>query len=151
LGFGIVSSSNGEQALLEVEARRIDAVLLDINMPGIGGIETCRRIRKKAPLLPIPMLTVRARKKKNRMQEWLCPAPDTEGIRDIALLDEPSRQRNRTCGPSAEASFTNAFNLANFAPPAMNVTSPSFGVLRSVLPQGNGGNRTGQLESRLDF
>jgi two-component system KDP operon response regulator KdpE len=59
LGFGVVSSSNGEQALLEVGTRRFDAVLLDINMPGMGGIETCRRIRKKAPLLPILMLTVR--------------------------------------------------------------------------------------------
>jgi two-component system KDP operon response regulator KdpE len=59
LGFGVVSSSNGEQALLEVGTRRFDAVLLDVNMPGIGGIETCRRIRAKAPLLPILMLTVR--------------------------------------------------------------------------------------------
>jgi two-component system KDP operon response regulator KdpE len=59
LGFGVVSSPNGEQALLEVGARRFDAVLLDVNMPGIGGMETCRRMRKKAPLLPILMLTVR--------------------------------------------------------------------------------------------
>jgi two-component system, OmpR family, KDP operon response regulator KdpE len=59
LGFGVVSSANGEQALLEVGTRRFDAVLLDVNMPGMGGIETCRRIRKKAPLLPILMLSVR--------------------------------------------------------------------------------------------
>jgi two-component system, OmpR family, KDP operon response regulator KdpE len=59
LGFGVVASSNGEQALLEVQTRRFDAVLLDVNMPGIGGIETCRRMRTKDPLLPILMLTVR--------------------------------------------------------------------------------------------
>jgi two-component system KDP operon response regulator KdpE len=63
LGFGVVASSNGEQALLEVGTRRFDAVVLDVNMPGMGGIETCRRIRKKAPLLPILMLTVRDRER----------------------------------------------------------------------------------------
>jgi hypothetical protein len=51
-----------------------------------------------------------------------------------------------------EASFTNVINHANFAPPSLNFSNPaSFGVLTSVLPQGNGGNRTGQLALRLDF
>ncbi len=50
-----------------------------------------------------------------------------------------------------EATFTNVLNHTNFAPPAMNIASPSFGVLESALPQGSGGNRTGQLALRLDF
>jgi Carboxypeptidase regulatory-like domain len=50
-----------------------------------------------------------------------------------------------------EATFTNILNHTNFAPPAMNITSPSFGVLQSALPQGSGGNRTGQLALRVDF
>jgi len=50
-----------------------------------------------------------------------------------------------------EATFTNVLNHTNFAPPATNVTSPSFGVLQSALPQGSGGNRTGQLALRVDF
>jgi hypothetical protein len=51
-----------------------------------------------------------------------------------------------------EASFTNVLNHVNFAPPAMNVGNPSnFGVLQAALPQGNGGNRTGQVALRLDF
>ena len=59
LGFGVAESPNGEQALQAVEDYKFDALLLDINMPGLGGIATCRQIRKKAPHLQILMLTVR--------------------------------------------------------------------------------------------
>ncbi|HTX74999.1 MAG TPA: hypothetical protein VMD29_02250, partial [Terracidiphilus sp.] len=51
-----------------------------------------------------------------------------------------------------EASFTNLINHTNYAPPALNFGEPSsFGVLESALPQGEGGNRTGQVALRLDF
>jgi hypothetical protein len=50
-----------------------------------------------------------------------------------------------------EATFTNAINRLNFAPPQTNINNPQFGALTSVLPQGAGGNRTGQLALRLDF
>ena len=59
LGFEVVESSNGEQALQAVETHAFNVVLLDVNMPGIGGIETCRKIRKRDPRLQILMLTVR--------------------------------------------------------------------------------------------
>jgi two-component system KDP operon response regulator KdpE len=55
----VAESANGEQALQQIESRPFDAVLLDVNMPGIGGIEACRQIRRKAPRLQILMLTVR--------------------------------------------------------------------------------------------
>ncbi len=38
LGFELAESSTGEQAVREVETRRFDAVLMDANMPGSGGI-----------------------------------------------------------------------------------------------------------------
>jgi two-component system, OmpR family, KDP operon response regulator KdpE len=59
LGFDITEASNGEQALRESHNQRFDAVLLDMNMPGMGGIETCRALRRSAPRLQILMLTVR--------------------------------------------------------------------------------------------
>ncbi len=57
-GFEIVEAARGEEALALVRGSRFDAVLLDINMPGMGGIEVCRMMRKAAPRLPIVMLTV---------------------------------------------------------------------------------------------
>ena len=59
LGFDIEEASGGEQAVLFVRTERYDAALLDINMPGMDGIETCRAIRRLSPRLPILMLTVR--------------------------------------------------------------------------------------------
>ncbi|MGB7265452.1 MAG: response regulator transcription factor [Terracidiphilus sp.] len=59
LGFQVSEASRGEEALQVLRAAQYDAVLLDINMPGIGGIETLRRIRAFAPRLPVLMLTVR--------------------------------------------------------------------------------------------
>jgi two-component system, OmpR family, KDP operon response regulator KdpE len=59
LGFHVTEASRGEEALDLIRAVAFDAVLLDSNMPGIGGLETLRRIRALAPRLPVLMVTVR--------------------------------------------------------------------------------------------
>ena len=59
MGFDVGEASNGEDALVRLRMLDYETVLLDINMPGIGGIETCRRIRRNYTKLPILMLTVR--------------------------------------------------------------------------------------------
>jgi two-component system KDP operon response regulator KdpE len=59
LGFLVGEAGSGEEALLRMRMVTYDAVLLDINMPGMGGMETCRRIFHAYPGLPIIMLTVR--------------------------------------------------------------------------------------------
>jgi len=59
LGFDVGEASNGEDGLVRLRMVDYEAVLLDINMPGTGGIETCRRIRRSYTRMPILMLTVR--------------------------------------------------------------------------------------------
>lgn len=58
-GFLVEEARNGEDALGLFRDRRFDLVLLDINMPGDGGIETCRKLRGLAPQTGIIMITVR--------------------------------------------------------------------------------------------
>jgi len=59
LGFLADEASNGDHGLDLARRHRYDAILLDINMPGKGGIETCRELRRSSPELGILMLTVR--------------------------------------------------------------------------------------------
>ena len=59
LGFMIGQASTGEEALLRLRMIDYDAVLLDINMSGMGGIAACRIISQNYPRLPVVMLTVR--------------------------------------------------------------------------------------------
>ena len=61
MGFEVDDAATGEAALHLVREAEYDVVLMDINMPGIGGIRACREIRKSLPRLGILMLTVRDR------------------------------------------------------------------------------------------
>jgi two-component system, OmpR family, KDP operon response regulator KdpE len=61
MGFQVKDASSGEAALDLIRESEYDVVLLDINMPGIGGIKACRELRKRLPRLAILMLTVRDR------------------------------------------------------------------------------------------
>jgi two-component system response regulator MprA len=60
-GYAVELARDGEEALdrLALEDQP-DAVILDILMPGIDGLEVCRRLRQTGSTLPVLMLTARA-------------------------------------------------------------------------------------------
>lgn len=57
-GYALVEARTGEEALDKIRTEKIDLILLDVNLPGISGVETCEQIRRSADV-PIIMLTVR--------------------------------------------------------------------------------------------
>jgi two-component system KDP operon response regulator KdpE len=58
MGFTVVEAARGEEALSLARVTWFDAVLMDVDMPGMGGVEACRSIRHAVARLPILMLTV---------------------------------------------------------------------------------------------
>lgn len=58
-GFDVEEARSGAEALDTVQRQSFDLVLLDVNMPGVSGIDACRRIRDISPQAGIIMVTVR--------------------------------------------------------------------------------------------
>jgi len=55
--YEVVKAENGTEALKAFNEQRMDAVILDIVMPDIDGIEVLRRMKKEDSLLPVIMVT----------------------------------------------------------------------------------------------
>ncbi len=58
-GYAVETAHDGQDALEKIEAARPDAVVLDVMMPRVDGLEVCRRLRSTGDDLPVLMLTAR--------------------------------------------------------------------------------------------
>jgi DNA-binding response OmpR family regulator len=56
-GYDVGEAADGETALDELRADRADLVVLDLMLPGMDGLEVCRRLRAKGDDVPVIMLT----------------------------------------------------------------------------------------------
>jgi two-component system response regulator MprA len=58
-GYDVTTAEDGAAALAEVAQNRPDALILDVNMPKLDGLEACRQLRANGDDLPVLMLTAR--------------------------------------------------------------------------------------------
>ena len=56
-GYAVTSVTNGTDAVEKVKENRFDVVLLDEQMPGMGGLETLAEIKRVSPEVPVVMVT----------------------------------------------------------------------------------------------
>jgi Amt family ammonium transporter len=59
-GYAVLTASSGLEALEMIDTRHVDAVLLDVMMPGLSGFETLRRLRLTRALSELPVIMVTA-------------------------------------------------------------------------------------------
>ncbi|HLK40794.1 MAG TPA: response regulator [Polyangiaceae bacterium] len=59
-GYDVIVAHSGEEALDMLAVQPVDCILLDVQMPGLGGHETCRRIKSAPGVRDIPLLLVTA-------------------------------------------------------------------------------------------
>jgi two-component system NtrC family sensor kinase len=75
-GYEVIVADSGEQALALLAHSEFDCVLLDLVMPGLGGHETCRRIKGSAELRDLPLLILTSREEPAAMIEGINAGAD---------------------------------------------------------------------------
>ena len=85
-GYAVVQAETGEEAIARFENGDIDLVLLDVVMPGIGGFETCRRIRALRSGVETPIIFLTA----------MTDAGTHIKVKDLGAADFIGKPVNRT-------------------------------------------------------
>src|SRR3954465_1416970 len=105
-GYDITLAADGREALDSLADARHDAVLLDVAMPGIDGLEVCRRLRDAGDRTPVLMLT--ARDAVDDRVAGLDAGADDYLVKPFALRELQARLRallRRVDGPTDELRF----------------------------------------------
>jgi two-component system NtrC family sensor kinase len=75
-GYELVVARSGEEALELLAVQQVDCLLLDLVMPGIGGLETCRRVKSVPVMRDIPVVMLTALEDHAAMIEGLSAGAD---------------------------------------------------------------------------
>lgn len=75
-GYEVVAARSGQEALEWLAAQPVDCILLDVMMPGLNGIETCRHIKASPMFRDIPLIMLTAHEDRATMIESLSTGAD---------------------------------------------------------------------------
>jgi len=109
-GLDVRVARTGEEGLHAVRAGA-DLVLLDLNLPGMDGLEVCRMIRRQATTAHIPIIIVSARADEVDRVLGLEMGADDYVVKPFSLkeLAAPGRRRRTACTRSSNSRVLNGF------------------------------------------
>lgn len=96
-GFEVSDAQSGEEALEKLRTEKPHVILLDLNMPGIGGMETCRMIRERSE---VPIIVVSAAKSEREKVEALNAGADDYITKPASIGEMVARIRAGTRRPT---------------------------------------------------
>ncbi len=145
-GAHVLDVQNGEEALELLRQRTVDLILLDLNMPGLGGLETCRAIRNG---WDVPIIVVSVRDSDHDKVEALDAGADDYVIKPFSFEELMARIRAalRRTGfatdttprfvsvPGLEIDFENRRVVAGGK--HVRLTPTEFDILRYMISQAN--------------
>ncbi len=70
-GYDVGSAVDGEAALVEAESTTPDLIVLDVMMPGIDGVEVCRRLRAIQSMRTVPVILLSAKAQREDIEAGL--------------------------------------------------------------------------------
>jgi two-component system response regulator MprA len=105
-GYEVELAADGQEALLALACRSVDAIVLDVLMPVLDGLETCRSLRRRDDKTPVLMLT--ARHEVSDRVAGLDAGADDYLVKPFALEELLARMRallRRSAGGEGELGF----------------------------------------------
>jgi two-component system, OmpR family, phosphate regulon response regulator PhoB len=92
-GHRVVVASDGEEALMLIDERQPDLVVLDWMLPKVSGIEVCRRLRAKAETRNLPVIMLTARGEESDRVRGLDTGADDYIVKPFSMSELAARVR----------------------------------------------------------
>jgi two-component system, OmpR family, phosphate regulon response regulator PhoB len=94
-GFRVMQADNGDDALLMVSEEVPDLIVLDWMLPGVSGIEVCRRLKLKAETKAIPIIMLSARSEEVDLVRGLETGADDYVVKPYSVAELMARIRTQ--------------------------------------------------------
>src|SRR6201999_4300198 len=92
-GYAVSVATDGEEALVQVDERLPDLIVLDWMLPKISGIEVCRRLRQRAESRNVPIIMLTARGEESDRIRGLDTGADDYVVKPVSMSELSARIR----------------------------------------------------------
>jgi len=94
-GFDVTRAASGDEALVVVDEIEPDLILLDWMLPGVSGIEICRRLKSRTTLRDVPIIMISARTEEVDRVRGLETGADDYVVKPYSVVELMARVRSQ--------------------------------------------------------